>query len=310
MPVTRRRPGTRALPRCPSRCTGRRTRPERDAAEERPQRTLTGHHRAVPGRATTRRRDDAATVGAFARARLSVATAVAPDRRPAPAAVRARPCLVRGVVDLVLAVVTSIPLAAVAPVLHGLSTSTGNVTFSSLIQSWVREDLRGRAFAGFDLLWRSGRLLSLSAGGRLADRPHPGRARTRRAHRGAGELGRRGYAPPCGERQVDGGVRSGRAVARPRCWPRDPGPRGRRRGCGRSAEARRARGTDQRGQRRIAVGCGRCVCACACRSVRSLSGDDGAGVRGDAGAGSSPCRQSREVDRRGRRRGAGGVGGG
>lgn len=67
--------------------------------------------------------------------------------------------------------VTTIPLVAVAValVVYGLSTSTGNVTFSSLIQSRVPEDLRGRAFAGFDLLWQSGRLLNLLAGGLLAD---------------------------------------------------------------------------------------------------------------------------------------------
>ncbi|MBW3638596.1 MAG: MFS transporter [Actinobacteria bacterium] len=79
------------------------------------------------------------------------------------------PYAVRGVVDLVLSVVTSIPLAALVLIFYGLSTSTGNVTFSSLIQSRVPEDLRGRAFAGFDLLWQSGRLLSLLAGGLLAD---------------------------------------------------------------------------------------------------------------------------------------------
>jgi len=79
------------------------------------------------------------------------------------------PYAVRGVVDLVLAVATNLPLAACALVLYGLSTSTGNVTFSSLIQSRVPEDLRGRAFAGFDILWQTGRLLSLLGGGLLAD---------------------------------------------------------------------------------------------------------------------------------------------
>jgi len=43
------------------------------------------------------------------------------------------------------------------------------VTFSSLVQSRVPEDLRGRAFAGFDALWQTGRLLSLLGGGLLAD---------------------------------------------------------------------------------------------------------------------------------------------
>ncbi len=75
----------------------------------------------------------------------------------------------RGVVDLVLTVVTTLPLAAAALVVYGLSTSTGSVTFSSLIQSRVPEDLRGRVFAGFDVLWQSGRMLSLLGGGLLAD---------------------------------------------------------------------------------------------------------------------------------------------
>jgi MFS family permease len=79
------------------------------------------------------------------------------------------PYAVRGVVDLVLAVVTAVPLAAAALVVYGLSTSTGSVTFSSLVQSRVPEDLRGRAFAGFDVLWQSGRMLSLLGGGLLAD---------------------------------------------------------------------------------------------------------------------------------------------
>jgi len=79
------------------------------------------------------------------------------------------PYAVRGVVDLVLAAVTALPLAAAALVVYGLSTSTGNLTFSSLVQSRVPDELRGRAFAGFDVLWQSGRMLSLLGGGLLAD---------------------------------------------------------------------------------------------------------------------------------------------
>lgn len=79
------------------------------------------------------------------------------------------PYAVRGCVDLVLAVVTTVPLAAAALLLYGLSTSTGNVTFNTLVQSRVPEHLRGRAFAGFDMLWQTGRLLSLLGGGLLAD---------------------------------------------------------------------------------------------------------------------------------------------
>jgi len=79
------------------------------------------------------------------------------------------PYAVRGLVDLVLSIVTTVPLAAGALLFYGLSTSTGNVTFSSLLQSRVPDGLRGRAFAGFDVLWQTGRLLSLLGGGLLAD---------------------------------------------------------------------------------------------------------------------------------------------
>ena len=79
------------------------------------------------------------------------------------------PYAMRGIVDLILAAVTSRPLAAAALVAYGLSTSTGSVTFSSLVQSRVPDDLRGRAFAGFDVLWQSGRMISLLGGGLLAD---------------------------------------------------------------------------------------------------------------------------------------------
>lgn len=79
------------------------------------------------------------------------------------------PYAIRGLVDLVLAVVTALPLAAAVLVVYGLSTSTGNVTFISLVQSRVPDELRGRAFAGFDMLWQTGRMLSLLGGGLLAD---------------------------------------------------------------------------------------------------------------------------------------------
>lgn len=65
--------------------------------------------------------------------------------------------------------VIALPLATAALVVYGLSTSTGTVTFSSLVQSRVPEDLRGRAFAGFDVLWQTGRMISLLGGGLPAD---------------------------------------------------------------------------------------------------------------------------------------------
>jgi predicted MFS family arabinose efflux permease len=79
------------------------------------------------------------------------------------------PYALRGVVDLVLAVTVSLPVAAGALLFYGVSTSVGAVTFTSLVQSRVPDELRGRAFAGFDVLWQSGRMVSLLAGGVLAD---------------------------------------------------------------------------------------------------------------------------------------------
>jgi len=75
----------------------------------------------------------------------------------------------RGVVDLVLASVTALPAALAALAFYGVGTSTGNVTFSSVIQSHVPEQLRGRVFSAFDLIWQAMRLASLLLGGLLAD---------------------------------------------------------------------------------------------------------------------------------------------
>jgi MFS family permease len=75
----------------------------------------------------------------------------------------------RGLVDLVLATVTALPTAVAALVAYGIGTSAGNVTFSSTLQSHVPEQMRGRVFAAFDLIWQAMRLASLLLGGLLAD---------------------------------------------------------------------------------------------------------------------------------------------
>jgi MFS family permease len=75
----------------------------------------------------------------------------------------------RGLVDLVLANVTALPAALAALAGYGIGTSTGNVTFSTVIQSQVPDRLRGRVFSAFDLIWQSMRLASLLLGGLLAD---------------------------------------------------------------------------------------------------------------------------------------------
>lgn len=79
------------------------------------------------------------------------------------------PFVLRGVVDATLATITGLIPAMATLLVYGLSTSTGAVTFNSLLQAEVPEKLRGRIFATFDMLWQSGRLISLLLGGVAAD---------------------------------------------------------------------------------------------------------------------------------------------
>ncbi|RZU30690.1 putative MFS family arabinose efflux permease [Blastococcus saxobsidens] len=79
------------------------------------------------------------------------------------------PYVLRGAVDLVLASVRSLPVAAAALAVYGVGSSTGAITFNSLLQSHVIDRTRGRVFALMDLLWQTGRLASLGVGGLLAD---------------------------------------------------------------------------------------------------------------------------------------------
>jgi hypothetical protein len=60
-------------------------------------------------------------------------------------------------------------IAAVALCLYGVGTSTGNVTYNTALQKNVSDRLRGRAFATYDIIWQTFRLVSLAAGGVLAD---------------------------------------------------------------------------------------------------------------------------------------------
>ena len=79
------------------------------------------------------------------------------------------PYALRGVTDLVLAATTLLPVAVVALAVYGLGTSTGAVTFNSLLQAEAPERVRGRVFASMDVLWQTGRLLSLGVGATLAE---------------------------------------------------------------------------------------------------------------------------------------------
>ena len=79
------------------------------------------------------------------------------------------PYLLRGGVDIVLAASRHYPVALGALAACGLGTSTGNVTYNSVLQTTVPDRLRGRVFATFDIVWQTMRMISIVGGGLLAD---------------------------------------------------------------------------------------------------------------------------------------------
>jgi MFS family permease len=79
------------------------------------------------------------------------------------------PFALRGGVDLTLAATTSPVVAGGALALYGIGTSTGAISFQSTLQVVLPPSLRGRVFALYDVVWNVARLVSLGAGGVLAD---------------------------------------------------------------------------------------------------------------------------------------------
>lgn len=79
------------------------------------------------------------------------------------------PYFLRGAVDLVLAASRSFAVALGALGLYGVGTSTGNVTYNSVLQTTVPDRLRGRVFAFYDVVWQTARLVSIGVGGAAAD---------------------------------------------------------------------------------------------------------------------------------------------
>lgn len=79
------------------------------------------------------------------------------------------PYVIRGVGDVLLAVVTTLPLAMLILFVYGLNTSAGMVVFSSTVQGAVPDPIRGRVFTLLDVSWNAMRLLSLAIGGLIVD---------------------------------------------------------------------------------------------------------------------------------------------
>ncbi len=80
------------------------------------------------------------------------------------------PYLIRGVGDIALGLVVGLPWALVILFIYGLNTSTGMVASTTILQTVIPDRVRGRVFTLLDVTWAAMRLLSLAAGGVLADR--------------------------------------------------------------------------------------------------------------------------------------------
>lgn len=79
------------------------------------------------------------------------------------------PYIIRGIGDVLLAMVTALPIALMLLFIYGLNTSTGMVVFNSTVQGAVPDAVRGRVFTLLDVTWSAMRLLSLAVGGVLVD---------------------------------------------------------------------------------------------------------------------------------------------
>ena len=79
------------------------------------------------------------------------------------------PYVIRGVGDVLIAILTPLPVALVILFIYGLNTSTGMVVFSSTLQSTIPDAVRGRVFTLLDVTWNAARLLSLAGGAVLVD---------------------------------------------------------------------------------------------------------------------------------------------
>ena len=79
------------------------------------------------------------------------------------------PYVIRGVGDVLLAVVTPLPVALLILFVYGLNTSIGVVVFNSVVQASVPDEVRGRVFTLLDVTWNAMRLLSLGLSGLVVD---------------------------------------------------------------------------------------------------------------------------------------------
>ncbi len=79
------------------------------------------------------------------------------------------PYVIRGIGDVLMALLRPLALALSLQFIYGLNTSTGIVVFSSTVQGAVPEAVQGRVFTLLDVTWSAMQLLSLVLGGVFVD---------------------------------------------------------------------------------------------------------------------------------------------
>ena len=80
------------------------------------------------------------------------------------------PYIIRGIGDILIALLTPLPFVLVILFIYGLNTSIGMVVYNSIMQSQVPETVRGRIYTLMDFVWNFMQLISLVLGGVFVDR--------------------------------------------------------------------------------------------------------------------------------------------
>jgi predicted MFS family arabinose efflux permease len=79
------------------------------------------------------------------------------------------PYIIRGIGDILMAILRPLPLALSLQFIYGLNTSTGMVVFNSTVQEAVPDAFRGRVFTLLDVTWSAMQLASLIVGGLVVE---------------------------------------------------------------------------------------------------------------------------------------------
>lgn len=80
------------------------------------------------------------------------------------------PYIWRGAGDILLGLLTPLPIALALLLAYGIGTSTGAIAYSTVLQRRVPDGMRGRVFATLDVVWAAGEIASIGIAGVLADR--------------------------------------------------------------------------------------------------------------------------------------------